>query len=191
MTQQQSLRAGTWTIDALHSQVMVSVWHFNVANLRAKFPGVSGSLEVDPADPLRSKLQVEIDAASVLTGHQRQEEFMRSEPWLDAERHPKITFVGREIRPRDGGFTVSGELTLKGATRTIEIPLDFHGVVSDPWGLRAGFTSRFSVDRRQFGITWDRVFDWGLMASHELTFDLDIELAYPDQSLSQTPEQVA
>jgi len=49
-------------------------------------------------------------------------------------------------------------------TRRIEIPFDFHGVVSDPWGLRAGFASEFTVDRRDFGITWDRIFDWGLMA---------------------------
>ncbi len=183
-------RAGTWKIDALHSQVMVSVWHFNVAHLRAKFPGVTGSLEVDAGDPLRSKLEVTIEAASVLTGHPRQEEFMRSLPWLDAENHPQIRFVGDEIEPREGGFTVRGELTFRGVTRRIEIPLGFHGVVSDPWGLRAGFTSIFSIDRREFGITWDRIFDWGVMAGHELTFELDIELAYPDASLAQAPQQV-
>jgi polyisoprenoid-binding protein YceI len=184
------LRVGTWKIDALHSQVMVSVWHFNVAHLRAKFPRVSGSLEIDPEDPFHSTLQVEIEAASVSTGHPRQEEFMRSEPWLDAEHYPLITFSGREIAPRDGGFTITGELTLKGVTRSVEIPFGFHGVVSDPWGLRAGFASQFTVDRRDFGITWDRIFDWGLMASHELTFTLDIEVAYPDEAIAQAAQQV-
>jgi polyisoprenoid-binding protein YceI len=189
MNEEQSLRAGTWTIDALHSQVMVSLWHFNVANLRAKFPQVSGSLEVNVDDPLHSRFQVEIQAASVNTGHPRQEEFMRSEPWLDSEHFPLISFSGKEIQPRAGGYTVSGELTLKGVSREIEIPFDFHGVVHDPWGLRAGLTASFSVDRRDFGIDWDRKFDWGLMAGHELTFSLDIELAYPDESLAQAPEQ--
>ena len=187
MSEAHPLPAGNWTIDTLHSQVGVSVWHFNVANLRAKFTGVTGSLEVDAADPLGSSLQVEIDATSILTGHPRQEEFMRSEPWLDAERFPRITFTGSGIEAREGGFIVKGELTLKGVTRQLEIPFDFHGVVSDPWGLRAGFTSEFQVDRRDFGITWDRVFDWGVMASHELTFSLDIELAYPDPTLAQAP----
>jgi len=190
MGEDQPLRAGTWKIDALHSQVMVSVWHFNVANLRAKFPRVSGTLELDPADPFHSTLQVEIEAASITTGHPRQEEFMRSEPWLDAEQHPLITFSGREIAPRDNGYTITGELTLKGVTRSVEIPFDFRGVVSDPWGLRAGFASQLTVDRRDFGITWDRIFDWGLMASHELTFSLDIELAYPDETLAQASQQV-
>jgi len=88
------------------------------------------------------------------------------------------------------GYTIAGELTLKGVNRQIEIPFDFHGVVSDPWGLRAGFTSQFTVDRRDFGITWDRIFDWGLMAGHDLTFTLDIELVYPDESLAQAPQQV-
>ena len=113
---------------------------------------------------------------------------MRSEPCLDAENHPTITFRSSAIEPTDGGFLIRGNLTLKGVTREIEIPADFHGIVSDPWGLRAGFTSQFSVDRREFGISWNRVFDWGVMAGEELTFTLDIELAYPDESLAQKPQ---
>ena len=190
MAEDLPLRGGTWKIDALHSQVMVSVQHFNVANLRAKLPRVTGTLEVDPENPLRSTVVVEIEAASITTGHPRQEEFMRSQPWLDAEHFPLITFVGGEITPREGGYAIGGELTLKGVTRRLEIPFDFHGVVSDPWGLRAGFASEFTVDRREFGITWDRIFDWGLMAGHNLTFNLEIELAYPDESLAQVPQQV-
>ncbi len=169
---------------------MVSAWHFTVANLRAKFPRVSGSLELDAGDPFHSTFRVEIEATSVATGHPRQEEFMRSEPWLDTEHYPLITFEGREIEPRRRGYKISGELTLKGVTRRLEIPFDFRGVVSDPWGLRAGFTSQFTVDRREFGITWNRVFDWGPMAGHDLTFTLDIELVYPDETLSQAPQQV-
>jgi polyisoprenoid-binding protein YceI len=184
------LRSGTWSLDALHSQIMVSVGHFNVANLRAKFPVVNGSLEVDAEDPLRSSFQVEIDATSVSTGHPAQEDFMRSEPWLDAEHHPRITFVSTAIEPRGDDYMVRGELSFRGVSREIVIPFRFHGVVSDPWGLRAGFTSQFTLDRRDFGITWDRIFDWGLMASEELIFDLDIELIYPDESLAQAPSQV-
>ena len=190
MAEDLPLRGGTWKIDALHSQIMVSVRHFNVANLRAKLPQVIDTLEIDPENPLRSKFIVEIEAFSITTGHPRQEEFMRSGPWLDAEHFPLITFKGSEISPREGGYTVVGDLTLKGVSRRVEIPFDFHGVVSDPWGLRAGFASEFTIDRRDYGITWDRVFDWGLMAGHELTFSLQIELAYPDESLAQAPQQV-
>src|SRR6266852_3826790 len=122
----------------------------------------------------------------------------RSPPVIRAKRNscalsrgfPLITYKGDEITPREGGYTVVGELTLRGVTRRLEIPFDFHGVVSDPWGLRAGFSSEFTVERRDFGITWDRIFDWGLMAGHELTFSLEIELAYPDESLAQAPQQV-
>ena len=189
MAESQPLRTGSWKIDALHSQVMVSVWHFSVANLRAKFPRVTGGVDLDSSDPYRSTFQVEIEAASIMTGHARQEEFMRSEPWLDAEHFPLIAFRGSEIVPGDGGYVVAGELTLKGVTRRLEIPFAFHGVISDPWGLRAGFSGQFTVDRRDFGITWDRVFDWGQMAGHDLNFNLDIELAYPDAALAQAPHQ--
>ena len=113
MTEDLPLRGRTWKIDALHSQVMVSVRHFNVANLRAKLPRVTGTLELDPENPLRSTFAVEVEAASINSGHPRQEEFMCSEPCLDAEHFPTITFKGSEITPREGGYTVVGELTLK------------------------------------------------------------------------------
>ena len=185
---QTSLIGGTWNIDALHSQVQVGVDHYGLATLRAKFPKLSGALQVDPVNPLGSSFEVEIDARSVLTGHPAQEDFMRSEPWLDAENHPIIAFRSTSLQPAAKGFLVTGDLTLKGVTREIQIPVDFHGVVSDPWGLRAGFTSEFRVDRRDFGITWNRVFDWGVMAGNELLFNLDVELAYPDESVAQKPQ---
>jgi polyisoprenoid-binding protein YceI len=141
------IRSGTWSLDALHSQIMVSVRHFNVANLRAKFPVVKGSLEVDTEDPLRSSFQVEIDATSVTTGHPAQEDYMRSEPWLDAEHHPRIAFVSNAIEPHGDEYMIRGELSFRGVSREIVIPFRFHGVVSDPWGLRAGFTSQFTLDR--------------------------------------------
>ncbi|MBO0732420.1 MAG: YceI family protein [Acidimicrobiaceae bacterium] len=183
------LRPGTWNVDAVHSQVMVSVPHMSVASLRAKFPRVSGKLDVRADDPLQSSFEVEIDARSVTTGHAAQEDFMRSEPWLDAEHHPSIRFQSTSITPAPDGFLISGDLTLKGVTRSVQIPAVFHGVVADPWGLRAGFTSSVTVDRRDFGITWNRTFDWGVMAGEEMQISLDIELAYPDESLAQKPRE--
>jgi polyisoprenoid-binding protein YceI len=187
-TRQAELRPGTWNVDALHSQVMVSLEHMSVAHLRAKFPRLSGRLQVDADDPLRSSLELEIEAGSVTTGHPAQEDFMRSEPWLDAERHPTMTFRSTAIVPAGSDrFVIRGDLTMKGVTREVEIPGDFHGVIADSWGLRAGFTSRITIDRRDYGITWNRVFDWGVMAGWEMEIALDIELAYPDESLAQQP----
>ena len=72
-------------------------------------------------------------------------------------------------------------------TRPVELPLSFNGVVSDTWGLRAGFSGAFSVDRRDFGITWNREFDWGPMAGEQLDVTLDLELSHADESLAQKP----
>jgi polyisoprenoid-binding protein YceI len=179
-------RAGTWNVDAIHSQVVVGVTHMAMAQLRAKFPRIAGKLEVDRQDPLRSSFELEVDTRAVTTGQPPQEDFMRSEPWLDVENHPTIAFRSTAIEPRGGNaYVVRGDLTLRGETRPIEIPLEFHGVISDPWGLRAGFTSRFTIDRREFGLTWNREFDWGVMASWDMEVSLDIELSHADESLAQ------
>ncbi|HSR23457.1 MAG TPA: YceI family protein [Candidatus Eisenbacteria bacterium] len=180
--------AGTWNVDPIHSQVLVSLHHMAVARLRAKFPRITGRLDVDRDDPLRSTFEIEVDARSVTTGQPAQEDFMRSEPWLDTDNHPSFTFRSTAIEPRSSGdYVVRGDLTLKGVTRQVEIPVEFHGVVADSWGLRAGFTSRLTLDRRDFGITWNREFDWGVMAGWGLEVSLDIELAHADESLAQRP----
>ncbi len=182
------LRVSTWNVDALHSQVFVSVCHMGVAKLRAKFPRITGKLEVDHDDLLHSSFELEADAGSVTTGHPAQEDFMRSENWLDAENHPRLAFRSTSIETQDGTrYLVHGDLTLRGVTRPVELPLDFHGVVSDSWGLRAGFSSLFTVNRRDFGINWSRDFDWGPMAGDELEVALDIEVAHADESLAQKP----
>jgi polyisoprenoid-binding protein YceI len=182
------VRPGTWNVDALHSQLIVSVRHMALAKLRAKFPKLTGRLEIDATDPLRSSFELAVDTGSVTTGHAPQEDFMRSEPWLDAEHHPAITFRSIAVEPRGGSaYAVRGELTMKGVTREIEILGDFFGVNSDPWGLRAAFIANLTIDRRDFGITWNREFDWGLMAGWELEVALDLELGYPDEALAQKP----
>jgi polyisoprenoid-binding protein YceI len=182
-------QAGTWNVDAIHSQVVISVEHMSVTQLRAKFPRIAGKLEVNREDPLQSTFEIEADTRAVTTGQPAQEDFMRSEPWLDAENHPSFTFRSTAIEPRGGSdYVVKGDLTLKGVTRSIQIPVEFHGVVADPWGLRAGFTSRFTLDRRDFGITWNREFDWGVMAGWELDVSLDVELSHPDENLAQRPK---
>jgi polyisoprenoid-binding protein YceI len=179
-------RVSTWNVDGLHSQFFVSVKHMGFVPLRAKFPKLTGSLEIDQDDLLRSTFAVEVDTRAVVTGHAAQEDFMRSEPWLDAERHPTLTFRSSAIEPRGGDrFALRGDLTLKGVTGPVEIPVEFHGVHADGWGLRAGFTSRFTIDRRDFGITWNRTFDWGVMAGDQLEVALDIELSHADPALAQ------
>jgi polyisoprenoid-binding protein YceI len=179
-------RVSTWSLDALHSQFFVSVEHMGFVPLRAKFPKLTGRLEIDRDDVLHSTFGVEVDVRTVVTGHAPQEDYIRSEPWLDAENHPTLTFSSSAIEPQGGdGFLLRGELTLKGVTRPVEIPVEFRGVHADGWGLRAGFTSRFTIDRGDFGLTWNRTFEWGVMAAHALDVALDIELSHADPSLAQ------
>lgn len=181
-------RVSTWNVDTFHSQLFVGVRHMGVANLRAKLPQLTGKLEVNADDPLRSTFELEADTRAVSTGHPRQEEFMRGEHWLDAENHPTLTFRSTSVEPQDGThFLVRGDLTIRGVTKPVEIPLEYHGVVSDPWGLRAGFTGQVTVNRRDFGIDWNREFDWGHMAGDDLEVSLDIELGHADEALAQKP----
>jgi polyisoprenoid-binding protein YceI len=183
----QTLQAvSTWDVDALHSQFFVSVRHMGFVPLRAKFARYAGRLHIDRDDVLKSSFEIEVDTRSVVTGHAPQEDFIRSEPWLDAENHPTLTFRSTAIELQGGDrYLVRGELTVKGRTGPMDIPVEFHGVHADGWGLRAGFSSHFAISRKDYGITWNRVFDWGVMASDELEVTLDIELSHADASLAQ------
>jgi polyisoprenoid-binding protein YceI len=86
--------------------------------VRGHFKNVRGSLDFDPAEPERSCVEVEIDAAGIWTGEPQRDEHLRSADFLDVARHPKITFRGAEVEVLGCyDFAVKGELTIRGTAR--------------------------------------------------------------------------
>ena len=169
--------SGEWTADPAHTTIGFVARHAMVTKVGGAFDDVEVHLQVDAEQPDRSTVRVRIGAASVNTRNRQRDDHLRSADFFDVERHPDITFVSTSIEEIDqGGFVLSGDLTIRGITKQITVPVDFTGVAKDPFGeVRAGFEGRRRVNRRDFGLEWNVPLDaGGVLVSEkiELTYEV-------------------
>ena len=171
--------AATYQLDADHSSIQFKIRHLTVSNVMGTFNKFKGTAAVEGEDLATLKVEVAIDAASVDTGHEKRDEHLRNADFLDVAKYPTITFVSKKVIKGDPGkLKVIGDLTLHGVTR--EITVDLEGPtpeVKDPWGnFRRGATGTAKIDRRDFGITWNKALDTGgLVVGNEVGIQVDIE----------------
>jgi len=171
----------TWTIDPSHSLVEFTARHMMITRVKGRFSGVSGTVVTNDADPSKSSVNVEIDAASIDTREEKRDGHLRSGDFLDVENHPHLTFRSTRIEgsPKSAGdsFTVVGDLTIRGTTREVTLDATFDGSGTDPWGgTRASFSAETKVDRREFGLTWNQALETGgVLVGNEVKISLEVQ----------------
>jgi len=172
--------AATWQMDPAHSSFEFKIRHLTVSNVKGDFSKFQGVAIIDDQDITHLKVEVAIDAASVNTGHTQRDEHLRGPDFFDVTKYPTITFVSKKVIKIDTNrLKVIGDLTLRGVTR--EITVDVEGPtpeVKDPWGnFRRGATATAKINRRDFGITWNKVLDTGgLVVGDEVNITIEVEL---------------
>ena len=187
----QSELTGTWSIDPTHSRVGFSSRHAMVTKVRGAFNDVSGTAQLDAEDMSRSQVRVVLQVASVDTRSPQRDAHLRSADFFDAQQHPTIEFDSTAVDEVDENqFIVTGELTIRGVTRTISVPLELLGVDTDPFGqLRAGLEGSRRIDRKDWGVSWNTPLDsGGVLVSDKIT--LEFELSLVKETLAEAePEQ--
>ena len=171
--------AQTWTIDPDHSGASFSVRHMSVSIIRGEFQKMTGTVEFDGKDVTKALVAVEIDAASINTRVAKRDDHLRSPDFFDVAKFPKITFTSKRIEPAGPGkFRMTGDLTIHGVTK--EVVLAGEGPSKpfvDPKGIMfSGATATGTINRRDFGITWGRIFDGAIEIADEVQLTLDVEL---------------
>jgi len=166
----------TWTIDPVHSEVGFSVRHMMVSKVRGRFTTFSGQL-VTTADPAGSSVTAEIDLSSISTGNEQRDEHIKSADFFEVETYPTMTYRSTGIRVEDGEYTLDGDLTLKGVTKSVPLHLELNGFGADPWGgYRAGFTATGELNRRDFNVNFSApMANGGAVVADKITLHLEIE----------------
>jgi polyisoprenoid-binding protein YceI len=167
-----------WNVDVAHSGVNFSVRHMVISKVRGKFAKFGGRLELDEKDLTRSTVEVHIDASSVDTGVGDRDNHLRSPDFLDVEKFPELTFKSKRIeRVADDRYRVVGDLTIHGVTREVPLEVEAGGTTKDPWGnLRVGFNARTHIDRRDYGLVWNKAIETGgVVVGDKVEIEIDLE----------------
>lgn len=169
--------AGTWNIDASHTSVEFVARHFMLSKVRGRFTGVSGSVVIadDPAD---SSVDVTIDMSSVNSGHDERDGHLRSGDFFDVDRHPTATFRSTTVDWAGSEATVTGDLTIAGVTRQVDLDVEFLGATADPWGnTRSAFSASTEIDRDDWGLTWNMALEaGGVVVSKRIRIEIESEI---------------
>ena len=182
------MRTERWEIDSSHSSVHFSVRHLVIAKVRGSFARWSGTVHAPDGDFSKATVAVTIDASSIDTGVAQRDTHLKSADFFDVTEYPELRFVGKRVEPRSGAeIDVVGDLTIKGITREVLLRVEQHGQAKDPWGnVRAAFTAKTSIDRKDFGLTWNQVLETGgVMVGDRVDIEAEIE------AVKQAEAQVA
>lgn len=168
----------TWNIDTTHSSISFSVRHMVFAKVRGRFSDWSGTLNLDPKKLENASAQVEIEAASIDTAAADRDTHLRSADFLNVEKYPKLTFKSTRVEAAGGGkYRLRGDLTIRDLTHEVVLDVEYGGEAKDPWGnQRVAFMAKTSVERGDFGLTWNQALEaGGVLVGERVDIELEIQ----------------
>jgi len=177
--------AANYQIDSAHSTAAFTVRHMMVTNVSGAFSKVTGTVVYDPATPAASRVEAVIDTATIDTREPKRDAHLRSEDFFDVARYPTITFSSKRVeKTGEGRLRVVGDLTLHGVTR--EVVLEVEGPTPEiltPNGYRMGASATTSINRKDFGMTWNRALDaGGVVVGEQVRIQIDVALVRPAET---------
>jgi polyisoprenoid-binding protein YceI len=168
---------GTYKIDPPHTVVGFSIRHLEINWVSGRFKDVEGSIVFDERDITRSTVSFKTKIDSVDTGIGGRDKHLKTADFFDAAKFPEMTFQSTKVDRKGKNYMLTGDLTIKGVTKSVSFPFTMTGAVKDPWGgTRFGISAETRINRRDFGITYGKPLSGGgLDVGDEVTVNLDFE----------------
>jgi polyisoprenoid-binding protein YceI len=169
--------ADTWVVDKNHSEAGFQIRHL-MSRVRGHFNDFAGTVVADPARPEASSVEFTIKTATIDTGNEGRDKDLRSANFFEVDKYPEITFKSTRFKATDKDkYDVTGTLTMHGVSKEITVPVVFLGFGKDPWGNeRAGFSLDTVLNRKDYGITWNKALDnGGALLGDEVVISINLE----------------
>jgi len=183
MTETRNDTTTAWTIDPAHTQVGFEVKHMMFSKVRGQFTDVEGTLTMAPeGEAVESTASVVIRSASIDTGQAQRDQHLRSPDFFDADQFPELVFNGGGVMKAGGQLVLEGDLKIRDVVRRVALEVEESGRGMDPWGHeRIGFTATGSIDRRDFGLTWNQALETGgIVVGNEIRIIIEVQATRSD-----------
>jgi len=168
-----------WQIDQSHSEIQFSAKHLMISTVRGRFNSYTGTVEGDEQNPTAAKVDVQIDASSLVTGDEKRDGHLRSPDFLDVEQFPYITFKSSRVQQVDATHgKLVGELTIRDVTKEVVLDFEYAGQAKTPWGTTsAGFNASTKINRKDWNLNWNVALETGgWLVGDTITINIELEL---------------
>jgi len=168
----------TWKIDELHSDVQFKIKHLVISTVTGSFTKFSAEAETDGDDFAGGKINFSADVNSITTGNDQRDGHLKSVDFFDVANFPTMDFVSTNVEKSSDGYTLHGNLTLRGVTKPVTLNVEFGGTAKDPYGnFKAGFEVSGKINRSEFGLTWGAVTEaGGVVVSDEVKIAANVQM---------------
>jgi len=172
-------QASSWAIDKSHSEADFAVKHMGISTVHGSFRGVSGTVNFEAGNSAVWSVEATIDMNTVDTGVAARDTSLRSADFLDVAKYPTMTFKSTNVKTQGSTYLITGDLTLHGVTKPVTLTLESPGneqVGMDAKSVHRGFTATTTINRKDFGVTWNGKLKSGdAVVGDQVKIELEIE----------------
>jgi polyisoprenoid-binding protein YceI len=145
--------ADDYSIDAVHSGITFQISHLGLSWIHGRFNDFGGNFTIDTRDSTKSAFSLEIKPQSIDTNNSKRDEHLRSPDFFNVKQFPAMSFASTSVKPVEGGYEVTGNLTFHGATKPISFTLKGGRSAEFPKGTqRTGYSTELVLKRSEFGL---------------------------------------
>jgi polyisoprenoid-binding protein YceI len=169
----------SWLIDSAHTEANFAVRHMMISHVRGRFERLSGTVEFDETQPVKTKVDVTIETASINTREEKRDAHLKSPDFFDVEKYPNLIFKSKRVDVQDATHArLIGDLTIRDVTREVALDVEYNGSAKSPWGATsAGFSARTSIKRKDWGLNWNVALETGgWLVGDEVQISIELEI---------------
>ena len=167
-----------WKVDPTHSEVGFKVKHMMITNVHGSFGAFDATAITEGDDFRTSEFSFSADIDSITTGVDDRDAHLKSDDFFSAENYPKMNFKSTKVTDKgDGELKITGEMSIRDVTKTVELDAEFGGIVVDPYGqTKAGLSVNGKIKRSDFGLTWNSITEAGsIVVSDEIKLNSELQ----------------
>ena len=171
--------AQNWKLDPSHSRIHFTAQYLVIADAEGDFKSFDGTFISSKEDWSDLKIDMTVQANSLTTDNESRDKHLKSDDFFNVEKYPSISFKSKSIKRIDKNkFILTGDLTIRDITKTVEVPLVYGGTVKDPWGnIKAGFKANGKINRKEFNLKYNNAAATGeAIVSDDVEFKIDAVL---------------
>ena len=164
-------------VNAKNSNVSFSIQNLSTITVKGRFYSVTGNILLDPKKPKKAYFEGGVLTSSINTKNNKRDKHLRSSDFFHVEKFPTIYFKTKKIKKKKGQLILIGDFRIKDITKRVKIPIKILGPKKDDWGLsHIGIKGAFEIDRREYGLIWNKVLDTGnFLIGNKVKIELEIE----------------